>query len=330
MYELTKRDRRDDAASFRWGNLAEHCWKHLMIRCGSPSCTSRLKAQPAVFAKFNGVHYNNRWYHDSACLKEALIEQLGYMLLQQGPRRNRAHRIPIGLLLVERSAITAAELREALRLQRQAGAEKLGYWLQQITKIDEGQICAALGQQWGCPVFPLDRHFSSPMALSMPPYPLLAAAKAVPAFSTQNGRQLHVAFSERIDHTLLYALGEILQCQTFGCVARESAVRESLEVLHKQASEHDISFDSVHDPREMAATICSYAAQMDVRQLKVVRAAGYIWVAFFQRGARRDLLFREPVAVQQSRKPAVPSMLKAFPALADIRKDGVSDAAELL
>lgn len=238
--------------------------------------------------------------------------------------------MPLGLLLVKRGAITPGELREGLRLQRQAGTGKLGYWLRQFTSLEEDQICAALGQQWSCPVFPLDPRTSPPLTPYFPPYPLLAAAKAVPAFATRGGRQWHIAFSERIDHTLLYALEEILACQTFPCVSRESAVNEALEHLRKRATGTEISFDSVRDPGEMAATICSYAAQMDVREVRVVRAGSYIWVAFFRKGARRDLLFRVPsVPAPRDLEPLLPQ-IKVFPEAADSRRDGVFGVAESL
>jgi hypothetical protein len=327
MNEGQNRNEKSVATRPIWESAAQFYWKHLMIRCGSPGCSLRLKVQPALLARFRGIHFNNRWYHEAACLKEALVGQLKQMLLSYGQSRNRAHRLPLGLLLVKRGAITPGELREGLRLQRLAGTGKLGYWLRQITAIDEDQICVALGQQWGCPVFPLDRHTLPPFTRYSPPYPLLAAAKAIPAFGTPDGRQWHIAFSERIDHTLLYALEEILVCQTFACVSRESAVNEALEQFRKHTSGKEICFDSVRDPGEMAATICSYAAQMDVRQLKVVRAGGHIWGALFQRGARRDLLFRVPSVPDGRIVEPLLAQIKDYPPLADIRRDGVFDAA---
>jgi hypothetical protein len=314
-----------DAKPF-WESAADFYWKHLMIRCGSPACSLRLNLQPAVLARFRGIHFNHRWYHDIACLQEALLAQLKRQLLPTGARSHRPHRIPIGLLLLKRGAITPEELRDGLRLQRTAGTGKLGYWLRQVTALDEDEICAALGQQWGCPVFPLDRQTAPPVTRNAPPYLLLAAAKAVPAFATHDGRQWHIAFSDRIDHTLLYALEEILECRTLACVARESAVNEALELFQKHTSASENCFDSVRDPGEMAATICSYAAQMDARQVKTVRAAGYLWAAFFQKGARRDLLFRLPPEALPSPLELLAGQGKAIPTLADMRKDGVRDA----
>jgi hypothetical protein len=303
-------------------------WEHLMIRCGSPYCSHRIKMQLAVLGRFRGIHFQRRWYHDTACLADALLVQLTRLLLAREDACPRAHRIPIGLLLVNRGSITSAELREGLRLQRRAGMGKLGYWLQQITHLDEDEICAALGQQWGCPVFPLDRQTAPAIAEAAPPTPLLVAAKAVPVFRNLDGHQWHIAFSERIDHTLLYALEEVLECRTVACVASESSVNEALDLFQKRARGIESCFDSVRDPVEMATTICGYAVQIGARQVKLVRAAGYIWAAFFQRGMRRDLLFQVSSRVIPFPRERLRSSRKELGPPADIRRDGVRYAGD--
>jgi hypothetical protein len=315
------------ASELPWKDVAPFSWKHFMIRCGSPECSLRMKMQPAMFARFRGIHFQTRWYHETPCLTGALVEAVKQMLPNAVPGRQRPHRLPLGLLLVKRGAITPQELREGLRLQRQAGTGKLGYWLRQFTALEEDQICAALSQQWGCPVFPLNEHTVPPLTTDAPPYPLLAAAKAVPVFTTPDGRQRHIAFSERVDHTLLYALEEILGCHTFPCVARESAVGEALEQFRRRSAGNEICFDTVRDPAEIAATICSYAAQMDIREVKVVPAGGCLWVAFFRKSVRRDLLFRVPSAdPARTGEPLLPQ-IKALPNIDDMRRDGVAGAA---
>jgi hypothetical protein len=323
MDSVEKKQNSPIGSKLAWKYFAGFSWKDLTIRCSSRACSLRFKHQPALFARFRGVFFRNRWYHETACLTESLVGAIKQLLPSAVPPRQRAHRLPLGLLLVKRVSISPEQLREGLRLQRLAGTGKLGYWLRQFTNLDEEQICAALGQQWSCPVFPLNEHVVPPITSDAPPYPLLAASKAVPAFTTPDGRQRHIAFSERIDHTLLYALEEILECQTFPCVARESAVHEALEQFRKCSAGTEICFDTIRDPAEIAATICSYATQMDIRELKVVPAGGYLWVALFRKDQRRDLLFRVPGA------PAVQPVLeqiKAFPEIADMRRDGVVGA----
>ena len=312
-----------------WRRVAMLDWNHLTIRCSAPDCRRNGKAQPALLARFRGIYYNNSWYHDADCLKSALVRELQHLLLSFSQDRGKPHRLPIGLLLVNRGAITSVELRSALQLQRHAGHGNLGHWIRQIVDLNEAQLTAALGQQWGCPVFPLSQHTAFASVRGCPPFPLLAAAKAVPAYSAFDGRQLHIAFSDHVDHTLLYALEEMLDCRTVACVSTESSVKLALEMLRRHGPGDEICFDSVHDPLEIADTISSYAAHLRARRLKVVRAGGYIWAALFRKEMRRDLLFR--ASAQQQIRPLEPQFahVKDFLATADTRRDGVYDATGL-
>jgi hypothetical protein len=300
----------------------ERLWNRLTVRCGAADCKYGGAAKLSLLAKYSGVYYDNRWYHHANCLKTALTARLGQTLQSYENGRERVHRLPFGLLMVNRGAISSEQLREGLRLQREGGHGKLSYWLEQIVPLDEAEVTAALGQQWGCPVF---RPKGRSMFVAPPgelPFPILAAAKAVPVHSTLAGKQMHIAFSERIDHTLLYAVEEMLGCRTIACVSPDSMVREALETLRGHDTGAEICFDTVRDAGEMATTICNYAIQMEAQRIKTVRAGAYIWVGFFRKQARRDLLFRVPgAAVAAGTRERIKGNLPA-----DNRKDGVPDA----
>lgn len=305
-----------------WKSSALFFWKNLTIHCGSPSCSVRPKVRFAALAHFRGIHFQRAWYHQAACLNEALTAAVQRIISNPIPVHRRGHRLPIGLLLVRRGVISPEQLRQGLHLQRVAGTGKLGYWLRQITRLEEDQICAALSQQWGCPVFPLDSKSAAPITPDAPPYLLFAAAKAFPVFATSDGRCRHIAFADHIDHSLLYALEQLLGCHTIPCVARESAINDALEQLRKRFAGTEICFDTVHEAGEIASIICSYAAQMDVRELKIARGAGYLWAAFFRKEVRRDLLFRLPSAASQPSLSAN-SQIKVFPEIAEAAEEGV-------
>lgn len=297
------------------------------VRCAAPECRRRGSAKLAVLTRFSGVHYNNCWYHQIECLKTTLALRLGQMLQGYAESRERVHRLPIGLLLVDRGVISAQDLKQALRMQREAGYGKLSHWLRRIVPLEEAEVTAALGQQWGCPVFHLNGQSVLSGSQHAVPFPILAAVKAVPVHASHTRKQMHIAFSERVDHTLLYAVEEMLGCRTVACVSQDSSVREALERLRRQDPGNEISFDTVRDPCEMAATICNYAAQMDARQIKAVRAGAYIWVAFFHKEARRELLFRLPGA-RPNELAISRERFKGFPPFADNGKDDFSEAAK--
>jgi hypothetical protein len=310
-----------------WRARRMRWWIEFASRCAASDCPRLGKLWPAWLSKSEGVLLDGRWYCCRSCLESVLGGRVHVLLSSFHLEKPRAHRIPIGLLLVDRGVISSAQLRDAIRRQREAGHGKLGDWLRQTAGLNVQQLTAALGQQWGCPVFPLEQQ-AAPVAWSdLIPLPLLRSAGAVPAYASPDGRILHIAFGERIDHTLLYAVEQMLLCRTFPCVAPSSAVDAQLEQFRKLTSGNDTSFDTVRESSEMTWTICNYATELKAKRLALARAGAYIWVRFFSDRSARDLLFRilpdnPGILVDRSSSRA-----KAFPASADGRKGGVSDAS---
>jgi len=159
------------------------------------------------------------------------------------------------------------------------------------------------------------------------PLAVLESAFAVPAFASLDGCTLHLAFGERLDHTTLYAVEQMLGCRTVPCVAAEASVSRVLEELRRSASKEETSFDTMRDPQEITWTIRSYAGEYHASRIAIARASDYLWVRFASGPATRDLLFRirpEP----ESRRALHSSAAKGLATSADSRTDGVSDAAE--
>lgn len=276
----------------RLAQVGRNALNRWAVRCAAPDCHGVGSTSWRVVADYSGVRYGNLWYHEPACLRIGLAAQLSRMLSLSGRERPHAHRLPLGLLLVNGGAASPEDLKHALRLQKEAGREKIGYWLRQYGNLDEHQLAAALGRQWGCPFYKISNtSVFTPPQTTIPPA-ILVAAKGVPVYCSPDRKQIHIAFAERIDHTLLYGVEAVLGCKTIACVAVESVIEEALDKLQRLSSSQDICFDSPCDATEMAGTICSYALQMDARRVQTVRAGAYLWVAFRRKEARRDLLFR--------------------------------------
>ena len=328
MQMSATREKHVFAKTWKW--ISSLDWKNWVTSCHSPDCALRRWKVPAIATRFRGVRYRNRWYHQPACLQNALATQLDRFLLPPQQFAHKTHRLPFGLLLIKRGAISPGQLRDALQRQRHAGYGNLSVWLRQAVDLQESEIAATLAQQCGCPLFPLQRGAAATFLPTVPPYPLFLAANALPVHNSTDGRRLLVAFSERVDHTLLYALDEMLDCRTFACVATSSAVNEGLELWRQRAAGTEICFDSLQSPAEMAATIVSYAAQLDARDVKLVRAGHYLWAAFFRKSSRKDLLFRVPVGAPTISAAAMAASHKAFLPSVDRERDGTGDATDPL
>ena len=302
-------------------------WLRLTARCAGAACPKRAKHWPYWLDKSKGADFEGRWYCGRACLEAVLVGRLHTLLSTSQIEKPRSHRIPIGLLLVDRGVISVAQLREALRRQRDAGHGRLGDWLQETANLSPQQLTVALGQQWGCPLFPLEQQAVSVATSDLVPLPLLKSASAVPAYASADGRTLHLAFCDRVDHTLLYAVEQMLLCRTFPCVAPAATIHSQLEQFARLTSGNDTSFDTVRDSPEMAWTICNYAEELDAKRLVVARAASYIWVRFFRTGPARDLLFRILPSSQPRVIERFPIRAKALAASADDGKGVVSNAS---
>jgi hypothetical protein len=305
-------------------------WGRLLRHCAGVDCPHRGKLWPAWLRKAPGVDFEGRWYCEIGCLKPLLAFRVHTLLSSFLLERPRTHRVPIGLLLVNRGAISQEQLRDALRLQREAGRDRIGDWLLQMGAVTEHQLTAALGQQWGCPTFPLERQTAQLAWSDLLPLPLLEAACAVPAYASPDGRLLHLAFGERLDHTTLYAIEQMLGCRTLSSVAVASAVARVLDDLRRHAAKEETCFDTIRDPQEMTWIICSYADELKAAKISLARASGFIWVRFHRRKSARDLLFRISPAATPTFFEKSPGRAKGFAVSADTGKDGVSDACTSL
>lgn len=261
-------------------------------RCAGSDCPLRGKLWPAWLNLRSGIEFEGRWYCGVFCLQPVLEMRVAGLFGGLLPERVKPYRHALGALLIGRGVISRDNLQEALRLQRLAGTRKIGDWLREMRAITEEQLVSALGQQWGCPVFPLEHQPAQRACLDLVPVHLLEFAHAVPAHLSPDGGTLHMAFADHLDHSLLYAVGVMLGCQTFACVAAESAVAMVLVDLRRGSDGNQVCFESFRDPREVTRTICSYAGELQASRVTMARVAGHLWIRFRRIRSSRDLLFR--------------------------------------
>jgi len=267
--------------------------RRLRLRCAASDCAHRARLWPTFSLQIRGVDLDGRWFCTTDCLQSHLLTQIRSLLAGSVRDRPRRHRLPLGLLLVNQGAISQQQLREALHSQTLSQREKLGRVLCQMGAVAPGELTAALAHQWGCPVYPLDPQSPVLGCQDLLPLTLLESARAVPVYLSAEGRTLHLAFAERLDHTTLYAVEQMLGCRAIACVAEEAAVSKVLEELRRGPALTETSFDTMRDPREIARTIRNYAGEYHASRITIARASAYLW-ARFRSGAHfsRDLLFR--------------------------------------
>jgi len=231
-------------------------------------------------------------YCRAECLEVALAELFGRTLPISGRELVASHRIPLGLLLLSRQQLTAAQLRAALDAQRTAGRgqdqKKIGAWVQQLGFATEREVTAALARQWSCPVL---RAASITMdAGRFPPIPavLLESFQMMPVELVEATATLLIAFSEGIDYTVLYAISQMLGYRTEACLVCPSKMKKSLQALGQTRGSRDIVFDRAEDAGECAHIVGNYSAKVGATEIRLAKCRDYLWVRL--EGLRRQPL----------------------------------------
>jgi len=217
------------------------------------------------------------WYCLDPCLERALTE--AFERMRSRPKTSASlHRIPLGLLLLSRQQLTAEQLRQALDAQRVAGRGRIGEWLQRFGFASELQVTSALARQWRCPVLRASSLSGAGVRVPQLPLTLLESFFMVPVDYVSSTATLHVAFSEGIDYTVLYAIEQMLDCHTEPCLALPSALRKGLEARSKRRGECEIVFDRLADTAELARIVRSYAARVAASEIRLAACGPHLWV----------------------------------------------------
>ncbi len=169
--------------------------------CANPRCSSgwlqlwRRRRVPVV---------EGGWLCSPACTRAHVEGLLRREQSEVYPVSTHHHRVPIGLVLLTQGWITHEHLKEALEAQRSGANMRLGEWLVANRGLSEARLTQALGLQWSCPVFSLERHGGG-LPATIVPRVLAETFGFVPLRLTATGI-LYLAFEDRIDHSLTLAV----------------------------------------------------------------------------------------------------------------------------
>lgn len=263
----------------------------LVRTCGHGACLERRILWPEWLRKDEGISLQGRWYCGSPCFELAAEALFRRLLPSPETARRKAHRIPIGLLLLSRGTINSAQLKTALDLQREHGG-RIGKLLLQIRAASERDITDGLAAQWGCPVYPLGRARDFLKCASMLPLTLMEKGRLLPVHHLRAAQMLYIGFVEGIDHSALIAVEQMLGLRTVPCVVSESELLSALESLRRAAAEPATVFESPTDPLEMARTTRSYARQVNASDVWIARSGRLLWIRLQTGQMPKDILFQ--------------------------------------
>jgi hypothetical protein len=192
--------------------------------CSNPRCASgwlhlwRKRRVPVL---------EGGWLCSPECARARVADLLSREQAEASPARPHRHRIPIGLVLLSQGWIEHEHLRQALEAQRRGCGMRLGEWLVANRGLNEMRLTQALGLQWGCPVFSLERGGGA-LPVTAVPRILSESFGFVPFRHTPSGT-LYLAFEDRIDHSLTLAIERVTRLRVESGLLRTSEFRLAQE-----------------------------------------------------------------------------------------------------
>ena len=270
------------AAGFRViTSRCESCHRSLALRH-----LSSLKA---------GITMQGCWYCSSACFKEAAEKKLSDLLSTGQEQVNHVTRMPLGLILISRSLVTAEQLREATDEQKETGGE-IGEILVRHGFVSEKQVTGVRAVQWSCPVFSAPKH---PIQTEIQiPSVLIQLYSAVPLHYVPRTKHLFVGFVHGVEYGLLYAIEQMTGCNTQPCFVTSSdfeiqmQLREQMQEQCDDTTPKELTFESVQTPVEMAQILCSHGVDIEADEAIISRCREYIWARLKYGAKAVDLFFR--------------------------------------
>ncbi len=294
--------------------FARRAWSNLRRKaapnCGARNCAHSGNLWSRIRRRRASIRLDGTQYCVPECLERALREALRFGEAA-APPKTAGHRVPLGLLLLSRQQLNAAQLRIALAAQRSVGRGKIGEWLQEMGLVSEQQITAALACQWSCPILQTAASSLNPVLLPQIPLLLLDLFHMIPVSFVAATATLHVAFADSVDYSVLYAIEHMLDCRTQPCVALPRVVRDSLSALGERRSATEFVFDRVSGISELVGIISNYAVRVSAREIRLASCRPYSWARLeCASGQTLNLLLRMPALTSSETSPRFGSLSK--------------------
>jgi len=284
------------AGCSHWRRIWRHlCWRNSRIRLQeawycAPQCFELALRRNLEQAVIPATRFGARALNDDPDPQwRARTRSVVSASIESAPN----HRIPLGLLLLSRGQLNNAQLRIALARQQSEGG-RLGKCLERLGFTDESQITAALAVQWSCPVWPATEAPVLECA-RMLPLTLLRAFNIYPLRFVAATRTFYLAFSDRLDHSVLYAIAQMLQCRTEPCVMRQSVLCDFLAGIERLSDCADMLFERPEGYEEIARITSAYVLKLGAQQVRIANCRNYLWARLITGRDVANLLFHFPL-----------------------------------
>ena len=250
----------------------------LFETCANPRCgTGRLK----LWRSRRAPVFEGGWCCSAACMRAQVESALSRELdTRGGAPRNRPHRIPLGLAMLEQGWITAEQLRGALEAQKAAGAGRLGMWLVRRKAASEEQVTRALGWQWSCPVLGLEFHQPEAMTPLLPR--LFVDAFAALPLRVAAGRILYLGCEDRPDPVLALSVERMTGLHVESGLVQGSLFRPAhARMLSARFPRSALA--EIESGASLTSALLESVERKRPLDARLVRVHGFLWLRLWHR-----------------------------------------------
>ncbi len=245
----------------------------LIACCANPGCRSSWLH---LFRNRSRPVFEGGW----TCSPECTEARLQSALRRELDGRSNCgetyrHRIPLGLLMLEKGWITRAQLREALQAQAAAGSGRLGEWLIRQHATDEMLVTRALALQWSCPVLSPEPQEAAALTFAMPRL-FLDAFGALP-LRLAGGKLLYLGFEQSLDPVLAFAVGRMTGMRVESGIVASMLFRPALSLTLQQ------KFPAVQLAEAVSESAAAHLLARSIERLhpassRLVRVRDCVWL----------------------------------------------------
>lgn len=236
-----------------------------------------------------GIEVGQHWYCSIDCFVQAAHASLAELSSRPVVEMQRNPRLSLGLVLLSRGYLTAAQLRHAA-LQSHLYSESLEATLLRLQLATDRQLAAARSIQWGLPM--VSSESAGRMVHADLPGSILTACGAVPVHYSATAKRVLLGFVERIDYSLLRSIEQLICFRADACFMTPAELADQVERLTKPADYQETVVTEPGPLDKMARTIGRAAVNLGAREAAFTECRGHIWVRLTGKRGRTDVIFQ--------------------------------------
>jgi len=210
--------------------------------------------------------------------------------------------------------VTREQLDQAIRLQSENQEGKIGEWLRRLGFVEEHQVTAALGKQFGLPLINLRNATARTEAVRMIPGKVAKCSGLIPVGFDDSQTSLRVAVSAPIDFNTQEAIRRMVHKGIVSYIGDQSAIDRLLDEWY-EPEDLDLAnvptFATMDELVDVGNEIIAVAIDGRAVDMRAELVQNFIWVRldfpseshhhFFRflspATRQRDLVKNSPIAV---------------------------------